>query len=272
MSGNFSISRKKLFGLLAALFISGAVFGAAVYHFMGTSLSEGIPWERRQETASSKIVAVRPDETGVLLNLSATIRQGEGRILEDTHHLVGFDFQESHHTAVRVVADELEEVSLDDDGVGLEGADVIFEVSASSQSDIQVSSLDGPSAGAAATVALMAAIENEQVRGDGVITGTINSDGTIGQIGGLSIFEDGEGNLHVMGKPAAAEEAGMKLLLVPEGQPVTYYRIQRIGPWERWVSTYEPISVLREVIDRKGWGLEIIEVSNISQASDNLIL
>ena len=66
----------------------------------------------------------------------------------------------------------------------------------------------GPSAGAALTIATIAALKHDSIRSDVVITGTINADGTIGQIGG------------VLEKAQAAKDIGAKLFLVPVGQGV----------------------------------------------------
>jgi predicted S18 family serine protease len=45
--------------------------------------------------------------------------------------------------------------------------------------------VDGPSAGAAITIAIVAAINNQILNNTIFITGTINPDGTIGMVGGL---------------------------------------------------------------------------------------
>lgn len=240
----------------------GAVLQPSLSELFGTQPQLWAPENARVELAN--IVAVKPDKTGVVLTLGVTINpNGKGRILEDTHQLKGFDFQLSHHLAV-TVASKLTGVPLDDDGVGIKGVDILFEVSAPAEESVEISAIDGPSAGAAATLAVIAAIENSSLRTNAVITGTIMEDGSIGQIGGLYVVEDQNGGLHVLGKPAAAHEAGMKFLLVPKGQPVEYY--EPFG-WF-WVSSYKTISFLQQCVDRMDWGLKIIEVETIGEAKE----
>jgi uncharacterized protein len=173
----------------------------------------------------------------------------------DTHTLVGFDFQYSDRTAVKVAA-RLTGYPLDEDGEGLKGVDVLFIVAPQSLENVQIQAVDGPSAGAATTVATVAALENKTVKENVIITGTINEDGSIGPVGGI------------FAKAQAANEAGAELFLVPPGQSVqTLYRevVRWRGPF-KWV-TYEPVTVdLNEYAENAGWNLRIQEVSTIEEA------
>jgi uncharacterized protein len=88
--------------------------------------------------------------------------------------------------------------------------------------DVSGQLLGGPSAGAAMTVATIAAIEEKQVKKDVAVTGTIEPTGKIGDIGG------------VIEKAQAAANNKVKLFLVPEDELyLTYYERQikneRIG-------------------------------------------
>jgi uncharacterized protein len=65
--------------------------------------------------------------------------------------------------------------------------------------------VDGPSAGALMTCGVLAAVRGDTIRADAAMTGTINPDGSIGPVGGISHKIDG----------AAAK--GMKLVLIPAG-------------------------------------------------------
>ncbi|MDE1865546.1 MAG: hypothetical protein KGH94_02820 [Candidatus Micrarchaeota archaeon] len=96
--------------------------------------------------------------------------------------------------------------------------------------------VSGPSAGAAMTLLAISALQNKPLRNDFTITGTINPDGTIGQIGGA------------LDKISAASGAGLDLVLVP------------------WV----PQGDLEQsvyYIGEKEYGIPIVEVSNITQAA-----
>lgn len=63
----------------------------------------------------------------------------------------------------------------------------------------------GPSAGAAMTLATVAAIENRSVPQDIAVTGTIRSDGSIGRVGGI------------LEKAEAAGRNGLETFYIPEG-------------------------------------------------------
>ena len=203
--------------------------------------------------ASVHIAAVRRDGLGIVCNLTVrVIPNGEGSILVDTYPLLGFDFQYSHWIAVEVAAARAN-VLLDDDGVGIKGADVLFKVIPPGEGVVEVQAIDGPSAGAATTVATVAALENRKVRDDVVLTGTISRDGRIGSVGG--IFE----------KAKAAHEAGASLFLVPPGQStITKYRWEEFS---RGRYILRPVRIdLNEYAQQQGWGLEIREVGTIEDA------
>jgi uncharacterized protein len=70
--------------------------------------------------------------------------------------------------------------------------------------------IDGPSAGALMTAAVLAGYLGHEVNQEVTMTGTINPDGTVGPVGGIP---------H---KIAGAAEAGKTLVLVPSGQRFDY--------------------------------------------------
>lgn len=254
-----------LISIVAVAFLAGAFFGISASKLLSergptTSGETWQLWTTGTQMASTKIAAVTSDgSTGIISDLTVEISPGEGRILVDTYPLIGFDFQSAQRTAVEV-ASMVTGFELDSDG-GLKGADVLFVVSAPSEGSVEVQSIDGPSAGAAATVATIAAIENRTVRKDVVMTGTIQEDGNIGLVGGI------------LEKAKAANDAGARLFLVPSGQSVvTMYRevVREVGPFRRVI--YEPIQVdLNEYAENAGWSIRIQEVSTIQEA-ENLML
>lgn len=215
--------------------------------------SSGLVWTSENKYAASVyIAAVKSEGGGVITTLEVEVGPGQGRVLTDTHPLVGFDFQYADRTAVKV-ASRITGYALDDDGEGLKGADIVYTVKA--QGTIYIDAIDGPSAGAATAVATIAAIEGRRVRENVVITGTINEDGSIGAVGGI------------LDKATAASERGADLFLVPEGQStVIVYRevVRQSGPW-RW-TVYEPVAVnLNEYAENAGWAMRIQEVSRIEE-------
>lgn len=256
--------RKRSFGLGLLALVGAVAFFLGL--FVGTLMpsaesQEGVIWSaENMREVSVNIAAVRSDGVGIISLLTTEIMPGAGRVLVDTHPLVGFDFQYADRTAVKV-ASKLTGYALDDDGEGLEGADVLFLVSTLTGESVEIQAIDGPSAGAATTVATIAALENKIIRQNVIITGTINEDGSIGPVGG--IFQ----------KAQAANEAGAELFLVPGGQSVvTMYRevVRQIGPFQ-WV-TYEPVTVdLNEYSENAGWGIEIQEVSTVEEAVDLMV-
>ena len=240
--------------LVAALaFALGLCFGAAWPYLLKSSGEAAWPAENVQE-ASIHIAAVRSDGLGVICNLAVQISPGDGRIWIDTHPLVGFDFQYADRTAVKV-ASEITGLALDADGVGIKEADIHFVISTISGENMEIQAIDGPSAGAATTIATIAAIENKKVKDNIIITGTVREDHQIGLVGGVAA------------KAKAANDAGIDLFLVSEGQYIEVY--ERVGFFT--VVRHEPISYLQNYAQEHGWNVEIQEVSTIEEAAEIML-
>ncbi|WP_455363440.1 S16 family serine protease, partial [[Eubacterium] cellulosolvens] len=132
--------------------------------------------------------------------------------------------------------------------------DAILTVRASEEVDV----VDGQSAGAAITIAILAALMNQTVKQGVYMTGTINSDGSIGAVGGIAA------------KALAAAEKGSERFLVPEGQskiivykPTTY----EIFPgWSRTVYQQETME-LEDYLQKQGYSIIVEEVETIEDAS-----
>jgi len=253
---------KKTLAVVAVLaFVVGAGTSIAVQRIVGCLASGGRIWAvENVQSASVNIVAVRSDGPGIVASLDIRITRGDGRILIDTHPLVGFDFQEAAQTAVQVAATSAG-YALDDDGIGIKGADVLFTVSAQGSGQIQIQAIDGPSAGAVTTIATLAALENKRVKTGVIMTGTVQANGSIGQVGG------------VFAKAQAAENVGAQLFLVPSGQSVVmvYKEVtQQVGHFQ-WV-TYQPVQVdLEAYAENNGWAMQIQEVSTIDAAASLML-
>lgn len=143
------------------------------------------------------VVAVDETEKGHLIPLEVIIKSGKGSLFLNVANVL-FDetLQSSAQTAV-LVAREVSKKNLFD-------KDVLINIKAPVQA--QRISISGGSAGAAMTLAVIAALEDTTLRKNVYITGTINEDHTIGRIGG------------VRAKALAAKENGAVLFLVPRGQ------------------------------------------------------
>jgi len=174
--------------------------------------------------------------------------------------LVGFDFQDADRKAIEVAAQHAGLEMAPADQVGIAGYDIKFLIVGPGE-QVQIEAIDGPSAGAATTLALMAALENKKIKDGYVITGTIEEDGSIGQVGGIFY------------KAQAAHEIGATHMLVPDGQSIiTIYKqvTRQVGPW-KFVS-YEPETLdLNQYSEQENWGLQIVEVSNINEAASMML-
>ena len=182
---------------------------------------------------------------GVVMNLLVELRNGQGRLLVNTQPKVGIDLQTSGRTAV-LVAQNVTRVSMST-------TDVILTVIA--ESNVEV--VDGPSAGAAITLAMIAAVRNQTLRRDVFISGTINPDQTVGPVGGLEY------------KALAAAEKGATLFLVPKGQSVVtvYKPVEKQPIPGLTVVVYETAKVsLESLLKERGYRLTVAEVTTIQVA------
>jgi predicted S18 family serine protease len=201
----------------------------------------------RMVQKSIPIVAVSSDESGVMAGMNLKLTPGSNDILMNTNPFLEPDLQYALKTAV-TYAESLDPNYRDD-------KDFVFNFSSTGAQLI-----GGESAGSAATILAIAALENKGLKGDSVITGTINEDGTIGEIGG------------VLEKAKAVSDAGYKYFLVPEGQSkITYYerQVQRQSTdmgFDILRSHYVPQTLDLAEAAKDEWGLNIIEVSNIEEA------
>ena len=100
---------------------------------------------------------------------------------------------------------------------------------------------DGPSAGAAITVAIVSLLTGIPVNNEVALTGEIDLNGNVHTIGGLELKIDG------------GKWAGVKKILIPEGNKQDLEIIELKNP-----------SVLKDI--------EVVVVSNISEVIDNLLV
>ncbi len=209
------------------------------------------PLQTDTYSASIGIVAVQEGtNAGVTNTATVEIRPGPGRVLVGVNPFIEPDTQYSAETAANV-AEILTRKDLSK-----------FELIYSINSDARL--VGGPSAGAALAVATVAAIEKKAVRNDAAITGTVEQDGTIGQIGGI------------VEKAEAVASAGKKLFLIPKGQgQLIYYEpqivIERRGPFQIRRTAYVPKQLNLIEYAKQDLNLEIREVATVREASQLLI-
>jgi predicted S18 family serine protease len=143
---------------------------------------------------------------GALLNISVEVRPGKGRVLVQTTPLMGVIFQDAANTAVFVAENKT--------GRQMSSSDIIFSITAPNETP----GVDGPSAGALMTLLTISAIDNNtELNRSITLTGTIDNEGNIGQIGG------------VLEKAKAAKAGGKTLFLIPRenSELVTYHYVER---------------------------------------------
>ena len=198
--------------------------------------------------AAVRIPAVDKDEKGVITVMTVQVVPGSGRILTNIDKLLFWvDTQNSIRKAT-VVAENVT-------GLDISKYDIIYTIQANA------SVIGGPSAGAAITLATIAALQNKSIDDSVMITGSINHDGTIGPVGG--IFE----------KAVISKEVGAVTLLVPltQSTQVTYKTRQyceKIG-WMDFCTT-ETYPVKLDI--EKDAGIHVEEIMTIEEAMGYMLV
>jgi uncharacterized protein len=245
-------SRKNLYAFL----IIGILIGIALSFYYFTYYTE--PTETQviqscnqnsyqiQEPVYSRaqinLVAVDQNGNGVSTPLIVEAKPGNGKALTNVDKLLFWtDTQQSIQIA-KTIAENVTKINASN-------YDLIYSI------ETNATIIGGPSAGGALTVATIAVLKNEKLRNDVVMTGTINDDGSIGQIGG------------VLEKAKAAKDVGAKLFLVPIGQGEQTYlqpneTCTRRGGFYFCQTTYSEVTVNIG----KDVGIPVIEVANITDA------
>jgi predicted S18 family serine protease len=195
-----------------------------------------------------KAVRRRPFEVsyeGVTMTCRVELREGSGRVLVNTVPRIGIDLQTSSNIAV-FVAENLT-------GARLGETDTIITIEAEEPVEV----VDGPSAGAAITIATMAAINGYALNERVFITGTINPDGSIGVVGGI------------IEKAVAAASKGGTIFLVPEGQRVltVLERVEHSPLPGVTIIELRPTKVdLQDYLRQEGYETVVMEVEHVMDA------
>ena len=174
-----------------------------------------------------KLLAVKETENGIeggIADLYLEIKQGTGRVFLETFPLTKTDTQMSTRFAKAIACDLLDK---DCDDV-----DFFYTITADS------AIIAGPSAGSSIAVLTVAMLEDIELNDNYAITGTINSGGLIGPVGGLKA------------KIEAAKKNGLKKVFIPAGEII--------------VKVDNTTTDLKNL--SKELGIEIEEVSTLSEA------
>jgi len=234
------------------IFIVGILIGSLATYYYFTTYQTAQPSQTSTQTnyfnepvysrVQINLVAVDQNGNGVSTPLIVESKSGNGKALTNVDKLLFWvDTQQSIQIA-KAVAENYTRINAS-------SYDLTYTI------ESNATLIGGPSAGAALTVATIAALKNEKIRNDVVITGTINEDGTIGEIGG------------VLEKAKAAKDVGAKLFLVPKGEgEQTFLRPEenctRTGGFIFCETTYKQITVNIG----KDAGIDVAEVGNITEA------
>lgn len=193
------------------------------------------------------LVAVTREGRGIISPVWVKAERGTGRILVDVENLLFWvDTQYSMRIAGKVAKEQL--------GIPPTKYDLTYSISTNA------SLVGGPSAGAPLTLATMAALQNQSLKEDVIMTGKINPDGTVGKVGGI------------LEKARAAKREGFEKFLVPEDQLTqTRYKRRRecneVGTFQICQTEY----VSRRINVEEKVGINLVEVKNISQALNYFI-
>ncbi len=174
-----------------------------------------------------KLLAVRETENGHeggLADLYLEIKPGTGRVFLETFPLTRTDTQMSTRFAKTIACDMIDK--------DCDNYDFFYTITADS------AIIAGPSAGSSLAILTVAMLEGYELNEKVAATGTINSGGLIGPVGG------------VKAKVEAAKKAGLKKVLIPAGELIV-----RIG---NETTDLQNLS--------KQLGIEIIEVSTLEEA------
>lgn len=155
---------------------------------------------------------------GSTASLTVELVPGRGRVFLDTTPLTKFDTQISTRLAKEIACAHTQVSCLD--------YDFIYTIKSASPI------IGGPSAGAAIAALTVAALLDMPVRNDIAITGTINSGGIIGPVGGI------------LEKIDAATKADMHTVIIPIGERFTSAE-QPAFISEGEESTPEPAQIIR---------------------------
>ena len=193
------------------------------------------------------VPAVDNEGRGAIVKLKIQTIPGEGRTLVNVDNLL---FWVDTQFSIRVAKFVAENIT----NLDLSNIDLIYTI------ETNASVIEGQSAGAALTVATVAALQNKSLNENVIITGTVNPNGRIGAVGGI------------FSKAKASKEMGATLFLVPRGQgtQVSYkpeQKCEKIGPVTFCSTEYKEtkIDISKDV------GIEVKEVTYIQEALKYLL-
>jgi uncharacterized protein len=234
---------KKLMELIIPIIILVFILGLGIGYSLQKIEKEYVVVNQTYSKVTINLAAIDNNGNGAIIPLIVEAKPGSGKILTDIDKLLFWvDTQYSIQLA-KFVAEDVTHVDASK-------FDLVYTIQGEN-----LSVVGGPSAGAAITIATIAALENKTIKPDVMITGTINEDETIGEVGA------------VLEKAEAAKQSGATLFLVPKGEGIE----TTLEPQEKCTeslgfiycqTTYKRITTnIGETV-----GIRVVEVSNIEEA------
>lgn len=190
-----------------------------------------------------KLPAVDKEGVGQLADLMVEARKGQGRVYIgfEESPIINADTQGS----LRIALDVARRLSK----INTEGIDVSFTFL--TNSDV----VGGKSAGAAAAIGTLAALEKATIRKDVLVTGTVEADGSIGPVG------------KILEKAKAAKKEGFKVFLVPVSESFQNVAVEECKKRTSGRgSVMECFSTVQKVDVAKETGMNVIEVASVADA------
>ena len=228
-------------------FISGGIFFSQTVY---TEVDKPLRLLTQQESGSIiRVPAVDENGQGVITEIQVKVQPGTGNVLANIENIFFLADTQGSIKAAKKVAQDIT-------GLDLSSHDLIYTVRANA------SVIEGPSAGAAITVATIAALEGKALHPEVMITGTIRPDGSIGRVG------------QVEEKALAAKAAGADIFLIPAGTTLSEQGFEYKRALECRVVDGIELCETRYVKQESGngFGIEIKEVSTIEEALKYLVV
>lgn len=201
----------------------------ANYTFTGRSVEMPVP-------------AVDQSGNGVVAKIITTVRPGSGSVLVSIDNVFSQPAMELSGRTAAAAASRFTQIDL-------KNIDIIYSVI------VNATSIEGPSAGAAMAVSIVAGLENLPLNSSVMITGTIDANGTIGQAGG--IFE----------KALAAKAENITTFLVPKGQSMESIILREKTCKSAGSADYCAINYIQKTNSFESLtGMNIAEVADLGEA------
>ena len=213
--------------LLALIILAGLVSAASSMELSGSNEKE----------YGLKLLAVTEQGEGLTAGLFLKLAPGTGNVFIQAEPVTKLDTRTSIRLAKETACQTIEAIA-----ENCNKHDFFYRIEANA------SLVGGPSAGAAAAALTVAALDEAPINKSVAVTGTINSGGLVGQVGGLN------------DKIQAASAAGLTEALIPDGERyLKIFNDSSTTPGETRNNTVDLVDY------GKSLGVNVVEVSDIQE-------